>query len=102
MYEEESDFSLSLGSPSPAKPVKKLTKVAAKPKSILGAKDVNADEVPKSHKAAKSSKKIEDEYVKMDQREHVLLRPDMYIGSVQKISETMWVYIEGQGALFNR
>lgn len=27
----------------------------------------------------KGKKKIEDEYIKMDPREHVLLRPDMYV-----------------------
>lgn len=95
--DEESDFEVSL-SPSPAKPPKKLTKVATKPKAILGDRDVNAEAAPQSKKVAKSAKKIEDEYVKMDPREHVLLRPDMYIGSVQKISEPIWVYEEGRGA----
>lgn len=32
------------------------------------------------------------DYKKVSQREHVLLRPGMYIGSVQKTTEPMWIY----------
>jgi DNA gyrase/topoisomerase IV subunit B len=37
------------------------------------------------------SKKIEDTYKKLTQREHVLERPGMYIGSVKKQMEELWV-----------
>ena len=37
------------------------------------------------------SKKIEDTYKKLTQREHVLERPGMYIGSVKKQIEELWV-----------
>lgn len=30
-------------------------------------------------------------YQKKSQLEHILLRPDTYIGSVERISDTMWV-----------
>ncbi|KAJ3662202.1 hypothetical protein Zmor_006558 [Zophobas morio] len=42
----------------------------------------------------KASKKqtIEKTYQKKSQLEHILLRPDTYIGSVEKVSEIMWVY----------
>lgn len=34
---------------------------------------------------------IEKMYQKKSQLEHILLRPDTYIGSVERVSETMWV-----------
>ena len=37
------------------------------------------------------SKKIEDTYKKLTQREHVLERPGMYIGSIKKQMEELWV-----------
>lgn len=49
-----------------------------------------------SNGAAASSKpakqgNIEKMYQKKSQLEHILLRPDTYIGSVERLSETMWV-----------
>lgn len=42
---------------------------------------------------AKGSKAaIEKIYQKKSQLEHILLRPDTYIGSVERATETMWVY----------
>jgi DNA topoisomerase-2 len=43
------------------------------------------------------SKKIEDTYKKLTQREHVLERPGMYIGSVKKQMEELWVAKESDG-----
>src|SRR5437868_15250140 len=40
----------------------------------------------------RSKKTIEDEYKKMDPHEHVLKRPDMYIGSTTKSKEKMWIF----------
>lgn len=37
---------------------------------------------------------VERIYQKKTQLEHILLRPDTYIGSVEKVTETMWVYDE--------
>lgn len=37
------------------------------------------------------------EYTKLSQLEHVLVRPDTYIGSVEKINDTMVVYDEDTG-----
>lgn len=34
---------------------------------------------------------IEKMYQKKSQLEHILLRPDTYIGSVERITDTMWV-----------
>lgn len=35
---------------------------------------------------------IEKIYQKKSQLEHILLRPDTYIGSVERATETMWVF----------
>ena len=37
---------------------------------------------------------IEKTYQKKTQLEHILLRPDTYIGTVEKIKEKMWVIDE--------
>ncbi|XP_058196759.1 DNA topoisomerase 2-like isoform X1 [Rhododendron vialii] len=41
------------------------------------------------------SKTIEEIYQKRSQREHILLRPDTYIGSIIKNTQTLWVYENG-------
>lgn len=43
-------------------------------------------------KSAAKQKTIEGIYQKKSQLEHVLLRPDTYIGSVEPITEMMWVF----------
>ncbi|KAF7115944.1 hypothetical protein RHSIM_RhsimUnG0044300 [Rhododendron simsii] len=40
-------------------------------------------------------KTIEEIYQKRSQREHILLRPDTYIGSIIKNTQTLWVYENG-------
>ena len=37
----------------------------------------------------------------LEMLEHILLRPDTYIGSVVKLSQDMWVYDEEQGRIVN-
>jgi len=39
-------------------------------------------------------KKVEDVYKKLTQLEHVLVRPDTYVGSVEKITQNLWVFDE--------
>lgn len=38
-----------------------------------------------------SKNAIEKMYQKKSQLEHILLRPDTYIGSVERVTETMWI-----------
>ena len=45
-----------------------------------------------SSQPSKSSKSIEETYQKLSQLEHVLLRPDTYIGSTEKQELTLWVH----------
>lgn len=40
----------------------------------------------------KKEKTIEGIYQKKTQLEHILLRPDTYIGSVEFVTELMWIY----------
>ncbi|KFK39689.1 hypothetical protein AALP_AA3G276300, partial [Arabis alpina] len=42
--------------------------------------------------ASKAGKTIEEMYQKKSQLEHILLRPDTYIGSIEKHTQTLWVY----------
>ncbi|XP_012256449.2 DNA topoisomerase 2 isoform X2 [Athalia rosae] len=42
--------------------------------------------------AASKKKTIEGIYQKKSQLEHILLRPDTYIGSVEPVRELMWIY----------
>ncbi|CAN8306356.1 unnamed protein product [Cochlearia groenlandica] len=39
-----------------------------------------------------TGKTIEEMYQKKSQLEHILLRPDTYIGSIEKHTQTLWVY----------
>uniref|UniRef100_A0A6V7QY46 DNA topoisomerase 2 n=1 Tax=Ananas comosus var. bracteatus TaxID=296719 RepID=A0A6V7QY46_ANACO len=43
-----------------------------------------------------AKKTIEEMYQKKTQLEHILLRPDTYIGSVEKHTQTLWVYENGE------
>ena len=45
---------------------------------------------------------VERIYQKKSQLEHILLRPDTYIGSVEQITEMMWVYDNEKSALTQR
>ncbi|CAH8366429.1 unnamed protein product [Eruca vesicaria subsp. sativa] len=42
--------------------------------------------------APRPKKTIEEMYQKKSQLEHILLRPDTYIGSIEKHTQTLWVY----------
>lgn len=48
--------------------------------------------VDNGHGTAKSKKKLEDIYQKKTQLEHILLRPDTYIGSIEFVTQSMWVF----------
>jgi len=101
MMQEESDFEDEVFDSSddenPAPPSKGLKPSAKSGGSGGGARAVlspnqNKANVPgKSGDAGKSGKTIEDQYKKLSQREHVLVRPDTYIGSVEPVTETVFV-----------
>uniref|UniRef100_A0A2S2Q8Z8 DNA topoisomerase 2 n=1 Tax=Sipha flava TaxID=143950 RepID=A0A2S2Q8Z8_9HEMI len=45
---------------------------------------------------------VEEIYQKKSQLEHILLRPDTYIGSVEPVTESMWVYESEQDCMVQR
>ncbi|XP_010023597.2 DNA topoisomerase 2 [Eucalyptus grandis] len=51
--------------------------------------------------APRKGKTVEETYQKKSQLEHILLRPDTYIGSVEKHTQSLWVY-EGDGEMVHR
>lgn len=59
---------------------------------------------PKANAAGKASKvkTIEEIYTKKTQLEHILLRPDTYIGSVEKQAQLMWVLDDESKQIVNR
>ncbi|XP_054601602.1 DNA topoisomerase 2-beta isoform X2 [Nothobranchius furzeri] len=61
-----------------------------------GRGDVGKTEVTKKDKAA-SKLSVERVYQKKTQLEHILLRPDTYVGSLQPVTQQMWVFDEDVG-----
>jgi len=62
----------------------------------LGAWNVGEGAAAASPKKA-PKKKLEDVYKKMTQREHILTRPDTYVGSIETTTERMLVYSDAGG-----
>ena len=62
-------------------------------KAPLGEADANA----RAGTGAPKGKRVEDVYQKLSQLEHILLRPDTYIGSVEKQIQAAWVLKDGGG-----
>lgn len=52
--------------------------------------------------AGHDSRPVEEIYQKKSQLEHILLRPDTYIGSVERITQSMWVYDAAQESMVYR
>ncbi|THG93975.1 hypothetical protein EW026_g7395 [Hermanssonia centrifuga] len=112
---EEENFDLDVSgsesedyAPAPKKKAPPKPKPAAKSapkatkKKVLVDKDDNASEIDDDEDmpisaptvaVAKDKKKSASEtYQKLTQLEHILKRPDSYIGSVEKITQQMWVW----------
>ncbi|EGO19472.1 hypothetical protein SERLADRAFT_453445 [Serpula lacrymans var. lacrymans S7.9] len=95
-----------------SKPTKPPAKAKPAAKKVLAEKDENADESimdvddvmiseddeagpsqPKPTVAKNGKKKTASEtYTKLSQLEHILKRPDSYIGSVETITQALWTY----------
>ncbi|KAF5822370.1 putative DNA topoisomerase (ATP-hydrolyzing) [Helianthus annuus] len=55
------------------------------------------DNIPPTTKPTKkAARTIEETYQKKTQLEHILLRPDTYIGSIEKHEQTLWVWENDQ------
>eukprot|EP00798_Chlamydomonas_sp_ICE-L_P004493 gene4493-14649_t len=77
-------------SPSPSPAAKTKGKAAAKPKAGKPLAPSQAHNVPSE--GLHAGKAIEEIYQKKSQLEHILLRPDTYIGSTEKQQQQMWVH----------
>lgn len=53
-------------------------------------------------KISKKEKSIEEKYQKLTQREHILERPDSYVGSLEICQEKMWIYDETTDKIVER
>ncbi|XP_056335728.1 DNA topoisomerase 2-beta isoform X2 [Danio aesculapii] len=67
----------------------------AKKEEMNGRGDAGKSEVGKKESSKKMS--VERIYQKKTQLEHILLRPDTYIGSVEPVTQQMWVFDEEIG-----
>lgn len=95
--------------PPQAKKLKKAAarpaKAAAKPLVEMENESFNFDGAsdPKPPSAKKGKKGgATDQYQKLTQLEHILKRPDTYIGSVERTTEQMWVYNSEAEMMENR
>lgn len=101
------DASLLSNTPPSAK---KQKKVAGRPPKASKAPLMEVEnesfimEPPEETKplSAKKKKGTTDQYQKLTQLEHILKRPDTYIGSVERQVDQMWVYNSETEAMENR
>lgn len=66
------------------------------------AQNGSAEVAPAPAAPAKGKGTIEKIYQKKTQLEHILLRPDTYIGSVERTTELMWVFDKSKECMVQR
>ncbi|XP_055342931.1 DNA topoisomerase 2-alpha-like isoform X3 [Paramacrobiotus metropolitanus] len=88
MSSEEDEY-VPGGSGSPKKTKATKKKKAAASSEDEGDTDNQPTKMARTPKEKKAIKKI---YQKKSQLEHILIRPDTYIGSTELVSQKMWVY----------
>ncbi|KAK4125939.1 type II DNA topoisomerase [Parathielavia appendiculata] len=64
--------------------------------------DNDDDDAPAFKPTAKSNKTATETYQKLTQLEHIIKRPDTYIGSVERMDQKMWVYNKAEKLMENR
>ena len=52
--------------------------------------------------STKTSRKTAEDYSKLSQREHVLLRPDTYIGSIENDTDVMDIYNQDNNQIISQ
>ncbi|KAG9259242.1 DNA topoisomerase [Emericellopsis atlantica] len=76
-------------------PPKKQKKAPAVKKSAgapLAELENDSMAVEETSKGPTKKKTASETYQKLTQREHIMHRPDTYVGSIEKTTQTMWVY----------
>jgi DNA topoisomerase-2 len=90
------DGSILSNTPPTAKKQKKnpvAKKGSGMPLADIANESMNLDGSPDPKPKPMAKKKdATDQYQKLTQLEHIIKRPDTYIGSVEKTTETMWVF----------
>lgn len=84
----------------PMKGSKPASKTTKKTLQVLSPNH-NAGNVPQGNKTSKK-KTVEEMYQKKTQLEHILIRPDTYIGSVEPLTQAMFILDEGSNRIVNR
>lgn len=106
-YDEADDSFMVIDEENMAPVAKKLPKdkkAANKKNSILSTRKDNTGNVPTkaTEIGTKKTKTIEETYQKKSQLEHILLRPDTYIGSTEPLETQMFIYDDVQNAIVNK
>ena len=88
----DGDITALSNTPPEAKKQKKAPakKTGGEPLKDIVNENMNLDGPSESKKP--KSKTATEKYQKLSQYEHILVRPDTYIGSVEKTEQPMWVY----------
>lgn len=88
------DASLLSNTPPSSKKQKKAPakKGGGKPLADINNESMGLDSPTAPKPKAKGKKDATDQYQKLTQLEHIIKRPDTYIGSVESTTETMWVF----------
>lgn len=77
-------------------------KPAAKKAKLIADDDDDEDLFPGAggggadERSNSAKKKLEEKFKKLTQREHVLVRPDTYVGTIEKTTQNMWVLTAGK------
>ena len=100
------DASLLSNTPPSSKKQKKAPAprpAAGKPLAELENESVGLDGMPEAKSKPKPTKgSSSEQYQRLTQVEHILKRPDTYIGSVERTTEQMWAYNSETEAMENR
>ncbi|KAH7312860.1 putative DNA topoisomerase 2 [Rhexocercosporidium sp. MPI-PUGE-AT-0058] len=88
------DASLLSNTPPSSKKQKKgpVKKSSGKPLADIANESMGLDSPAAPKPKAKGKKDVTDQYQKLTQLEHIIKRPDTYIGSVESTTEVMWVF----------
>lgn len=68
----------------------------------LRASDQNVDLSSLDGNPRSKKKTVEQTYTKLSQLEHILLRPDTYIGSAERATQNVWVWDDESSRMVNR
>ncbi|KAK3319305.1 DNA topoisomerase [Apodospora peruviana] len=98
--DDDDDGSILSHTPPSSKKQKKAPakKLAGKPLAEIENDSMQVD----APAGSKSKKSATETYQKLTQLEHIIKRPDTYIGSVERTDQKMWVFNKAEGLMENR